>query len=120
MPAYHRIPDARLLLISVPAVAIVYQKRRLLGFLIGALTVLETISIQGRVQVFIENHGMWQSILQSKLLFVLLLRQQNLELLILFCLYMVAIFSIRFPGAPANGGSRKPPAGAELNCIEAA
>lgn len=120
MPVYHRIPDARLFLISIPAVAIVYQKRRLLGFLIGALTVLETISIQGRVQVFIEHHEMWQSILQNKLLFVLLLRQQNLELLILFCLYMVAIFSIRFAGAPANGGSHMPSTGAGLNCIKAA
>ncbi len=120
MPAYHRIPDARLLLISIPAVAVVYQRRRFLGFLIGALTVLETISIQARLQGFIVNHAMWQRILQNKLLFVLLLRQQNLELPILFCLYLVAIFSIRFSGATANGGSREPSTGAELNCIEAA
>jgi hypothetical protein len=44
---------------------------------------------------------MWQSTLQYKILFILLLRQQNLELPILFWLYLAAIFSIRFSSAPA-------------------
>jgi Flp pilus assembly pilin Flp len=102
MPVYHRYYDARMLLITVPAVAIVYQKRRLLGAMMGAVTVLIAIPVQTRAQLFLLDHAMWQSVVQHKFLFILLLRQQNLELLILFNLYMVAIFAIRFPGAAAN------------------
>ncbi len=103
MPVYHRWYDNRILLITIPAVVIVYQKRRLLGTFIGALTalIIYSLSLQSRVQVFLLNHAMWQSVLQNKILFILLLRQQNLELPILFCLYMVAIYSIRFPDAPS-------------------
>jgi hypothetical protein len=100
-PVYHRFYDTRLLLISVPAVVIVYQKRRLLGAFIGILTALAIISIQARVQAFLLLHALWQSVFQSKLLFIVLLRQQNLELPILFCLYLGAIFSLRYPTAPA-------------------
>jgi ABC-type transport system involved in cytochrome c biogenesis permease component len=52
---------------------------------------------------------MWQSILQNKFLFILLLRQQNLELPVLFCLYVVAIFTIRFPSAPAKATASSTP-----------
>ena len=105
MPVYHRFYDARLLLISIPAVVVVYQRQRILGALIGALTLLAVISVQSRVQLFLEQHSLWQNILQTKFLFVLLLRQQNLALPILFCAYMVAIFSLRFSGAAAKGDS---------------
>jgi len=119
-PVYHRFYDTRLLIITIPAVVIVYQKRRILGAFIGALTVLAVISVQSRVQVFFLHHAMWQSILQNKYLFILLLRQQNLALPILFCLYMVAIFSIRFPSAPAHGVSSTASSGSGLNCIKTA
>jgi len=89
-------------MITVPAIAIVYQQRRLFGALIGALTVLATYSVQARLQMYLLHHAMWQSLLQKKLLFVLLLRQQNLELLILFFLYLIAIFTIQFHAAPEN------------------
>lgn len=102
MPVYHRYYDARLLLISIPAVLIVYQRRRLLGACIGALTIIVLISVQSRLQAFIVGHAMWQSIEQNKILFILLLRQQNLELTILFCLYLVAVYSIRFSSTPAT------------------
>jgi hypothetical protein len=101
-PVYHRFYDTRMLLISIPAVVIVYQKRRLLGAFIGALTVLAVISVQSRVQFILLQHAMWQSIVQNKFLFILLLREQNLELPILFCLYIAAICRIRFPGVPAK------------------
>lgn len=98
-PIYHRSYDARLLLITIPAIVIVFHKRRFLGVVISALTLLAVISVQFRVQTFLLNHAMWQSVLHHKFLFILLLRQQNLELPIIFCLYMVAMFTIRFPGA---------------------
>ena len=80
----------------------VYQKRRLLGALIGILTVSTVFILQFWVQRAFVHLDLLQSVLHNKILFVLLLRQQNLELPILFCLYMVAIFTIRFDGAPAN------------------
>ena len=100
-PVYHRFYDTRLLLLSIPAVVIVCQKRRLLGILIAVLTVLAVISVQYRVQMFLLQQAKWQSVLANKFLFILLLRQQNLELLILFCLYLTAIFSIRFSSSAA-------------------
>jgi Glycosyltransferase family 87 len=101
MPIYHRFYDTRLLLLTVPAVVIVYRKRRLLGTVIAVLTALAVISVQYRVQVFLVQHAEWQNILRHKFLFILILRQQNLELLILFGLYLVAILGIRFSSASA-------------------
>jgi hypothetical protein len=95
MPVYHRFYDTRLLLLTLPAVIAVFQRRRFLGALIAVLTVLAVISVQYRVQVLLVQHAEWQSIFQHKFLFILLLRQQNLELLILFGLYMMAILGIR-------------------------
>jgi hypothetical protein len=99
MPVYHRFYDTRLLLLSIPAIGIVLQKRRLLGALIAVLTLLATISLQYRIQIFLLQQAKWQNILANKFLFIVLLRQQNLEMLILFCLYLVAMHSMRFSGA---------------------
>ena len=99
-PVYHRFYDTRLLLLTVPAVLIVFQKRRLLGLLIAVLTLLAVVSVQYRVQVILLQHGAWQTVLQNKFLFILLLRQQNLELLMLFFLYLFAIVSTRSSSAP--------------------
>jgi hypothetical protein len=99
MPVYHRFYDTRLLLLSIPAIGIIFQKRRVSGALIALLTLLTTISTQYRVQIFLLQQGRWQNVLGKKFLFILLLRQQNLEMLILFCLYLVAMFSIPFSSA---------------------
>jgi len=100
-PVYHRFYDTRLLLLSIPAVVIIFQKRRWLGAVIAVLTVLAVISVQYRVQDYLLQHAQFESVLRNKLLFILLLRQQNLELLILFCLYVVAMISMRVSTAPA-------------------
>jgi hypothetical protein len=104
-PVYHRFYDTRLLLLTIPAVLIVFQKRRLLGALIAVLTFLAVISVQYRVQAFLLQHGEWQSIVQNKFLLILLLRQQNLELLMLFWLYLFAIVSVRSSSAPETEAS---------------
>jgi Glycosyltransferase family 87 len=96
MPVYHRFYDTRLLLLSVPAVVVVFQKRRVLGAVIAVLTVITTISVQYRVQMLLLQQGKWQSVLANKFLFILLLRPQNLVMLLLFLLYLAAIFSLRF------------------------
>jgi Glycosyltransferase family 87 len=103
-PVYHRFYDTRLLLLTVPAVLIVFQRRRFLGALIAVLTAAAGISVQYRIQTFLLQHAEWQNLLHRKFLFILLLRQQNLELLILFCLYVAAIFSLR-AGAPKVGSN---------------
>jgi hypothetical protein len=101
-PFYHRFYDARLLLITIPAAVFVYQKRWLLGAFIGVLTVLAAIPFQTWTQLLLLHHALLQSVEQNKFLLILLLRQQNLELPILVCLYLVAMFSIRFSSAPAE------------------
>jgi hypothetical protein len=101
MPVYHRFYDTRLLLLSVPAVVIVFQRRRVLGTVIAVLTVLTAVSVQYRVQMFLLQQGKWQSVLANKFLFVLLLRHQNLLMLVLFLLYLTAIFSPRLSGPAA-------------------
>jgi Glycosyltransferase family 87 len=101
MPFYHRFYDTRLLLLSVPAVVVIFQKRRALGAVIAVLTVLTTISVQYRVQMFLLQQGKWQSVLANKFLFILLLRPQNLVMLFLLLLYVFAIFSLRFPSQAA-------------------
>jgi hypothetical protein len=111
MPVYHRFYDTRLLLLTVPAIITVVQKRRFLGAVIAVLTFLAVISVQYRVQVLLIQHAEWQSVLRHKFLFILLLRQQNLELLILFGLYMVAILGSRSSRVPAIQSSVCEPAG---------
>ncbi len=95
LPVYHRFYDTRLLLLTVPAVLSVFQKRRVLGALLAVFTALAGISVQYRIQDLLLQRAQWNSLLGKKLLFVLLLRQQTLELLILFCLYMIVIVSLR-------------------------
>jgi hypothetical protein len=93
-PIYHRHYDTRLLVLTIPAIVIVSAHRRLLGVCIGLLTMLAIISLQYRVQLALISHDRWNHVLQNKLLFISLLRQQNLELLILFVLYLIAMRSI--------------------------
>jgi hypothetical protein len=95
LPVYHRFYDTRLLLLSVPAVMVVFERRRLLGASIAVVTALAVISVQYRVQVFLVSRAEWENVLQHKLIFILLLRQQNLELLMLFGLYLAAMFQLK-------------------------
>jgi Glycosyltransferase family 87 len=91
IPVYHRFYDSRLLLLSIPAVVIIFGRNRLFGGVLALLTVVTTISVQYRVQIFLLQHAKWQTVFANKFLFILLLRQQNLELLILFCLYLIGL-----------------------------
>jgi hypothetical protein len=110
MPVYHRFYDTRLLLLSVPAVVIVFQKRRLFGTVIAVLTVLTAVSVQYRVQMFLLQQGKWQSVLANKFLFILLLRHQNLLMLVLFLLYLAVIFSLRLSGSAMDASPVHEPA----------
>jgi hypothetical protein len=65
---------------------------------IAVLTVLAAVSVKYRVQMFLLQQGKWQNVLANKFLFILLLRHQNLLMLLLFLLYLAAIFSLRLSG----------------------
>ncbi len=94
-PVYHRFYDSRLLLLTIPAAVLLFQQRRILGAVVSALTVLAIVSVQFRVQAYYLQQGTLQTILQNKFLLIACLRQQNVELLILFCLYLAALFAHR-------------------------
>jgi hypothetical protein len=114
MPIYHRFYDTRLLLLSTPGILIIFQRRRLMGAVIAILTLFAVVSVQYRVQVFLLQRAEWQSLLQNKLLFILLLRQQNLELLMLFALYLCAIVSLCAFSAPEMEKAPTPQAATTL------
>jgi hypothetical protein len=94
-PVYHRFYDTRLLLLTIPALLVVFETRRLLGILVTVVTILAVVSVQYRVQQFFLSHAAWQAMLQNKFVFIVLLRQQNLELLLLFFMYLSALVSLR-------------------------
>jgi hypothetical protein len=94
MPVYHRNYDSRFLLLAIPGTLIIFERRRILGALLCILTALATVSIQHWVQLFLQRDGMFHTVQQNKALLVLLLRESDIRLLILFGLYMVALFDI--------------------------
>lgn len=94
IPVYHRFYDTRLLLLSIPAVMLVFTMQRALGSVIAGITLFVDVSLQYRVQRFLLQRAEWRSVLRHKLLFILLLRPQNLALLLLFCLYLAALLSL--------------------------
>jgi hypothetical protein len=107
LPVYHRFYDTRLLLLTVPAVVLIFKKHRVFGSIISGVTVFAIVSVQFRLQGYWLQQGKLQTILTNKWLLIPLLRQQNLELLLLFCLYLVALRSLRLaqtqlgPGYPS-------------------
>lgn len=123
LPVYHRHGDAAILLLSVPLIPVILERRRVLGICIAGLTVLGSTPMPALLNGYLMTHapGLRRHFLQSKFLiylvlssaadlpskfhhllnnkamFLLVLRQQNLALLLLACLYLVAAFSIRIP-----------------------
>jgi Glycosyltransferase family 87 len=95
LPVYHRFYDTRLLLLTVPAVVLIFKKHKTLGSIMSVFTVLAIVSVQYRVQAYWLRLEKLPGILENKWLLIPMLRQQNLELLVLFCLYLAALRSLR-------------------------
>ena len=93
---YHRHYDTRLLLLTVPYILIVFDKWRFLGRAITLTTMLAIVCVQCRFQEYFQSHGAMHAILQRKIVFILLLRQQNLAILLVSCFYVIAAFTIQF------------------------
>jgi len=97
LPVYHRSGDDLLLLLTIPAIMHLLEKRRALGGWIALTTALICIAeFTDALRVYIVNNEFgWPGILQHKLLFILLMRQQSVLLLLLSGLYLAALFKVR-------------------------
>jgi Glycosyltransferase family 87 len=103
LPIYHRNYDSRFLILSIPAALIVYENRRFVGAFLCVLVALATVSIQHWIQLVLQKEGLLESVQQDRPLFTLLLRESGLRLLVLSCLFMVALFNIRAPKDSRRG-----------------
>jgi hypothetical protein len=78
----------QLLIVSVAT--FIFFVRGALGYLAAGLTVLAVVSVQYRKQRFFISHETWRDLLQNKFAFIVFLRQQIPELLLLFFMYLYA------------------------------
>lgn len=106
LPAYHRYYDAAILFLTLPAILVIFRKSRYWGAVIVGLTALSSTLVSGRLVTWIHLHApsVRLDTLEHKPLFILLLRQQNFELLLLACLYLVVIFKI----LPSTSSAKQP------------
>ncbi|MDE3186529.1 MAG: DUF2029 domain-containing protein [Acidobacteriota bacterium] len=123
LPVYHRQYDSALLLLSMPSLLVILERRRVLGAIIACLTFPAGALFPGILGEFLWTHApavrqslldnkfsmflvissaddlpsRFRDLLTNKFFFVLLLRQQNLVLLLVACLYIVAMYTARSP-----------------------
>jgi len=105
MPVYHRFYDSRILLLAIPSAFVVFKASRSSGIVLCALIFLTNYSFQQEIQMFFQHHGLWESTLRHKVLFIALMRQRSLGLLALVCLYIAILARAR---ASVNGAIRAP------------
>jgi hypothetical protein len=92
LPIYHRDYDTVLLILTVPAIAIIYyQRRQWFGPIVVVAAVLQSLSL------FLHGPARVQNLVRHKLLFILLMPQQALVMMFLAILYIVAMFAVRPP-----------------------
>jgi hypothetical protein len=97
LPIYHRTYDSRFLLLCIPSATIIFEKRRVIGAFMCAIIALATLSTQHLAQELLLRDGLLQTVQQSKALLIFLLRGSDVQLLVLFALFMVAFFNICNP-----------------------
>jgi glycosyl transferase family 87 len=89
LPVYHRLQDARLLVLSVPALVWLLTNRRVIGFLAAALTVPALFSVSFQFDRFFLAGAMQHSLEHSNVLLQLLfLREAPLAVLGLTIIYL--------------------------------
>lgn len=96
LPVYHRFYDDLILLLAIPLILKVMDRDRLLGWLTAAATALPHalhFSMIG-VRPLVSHSENLQKALQHKLFFIILLRQGCPVLLLLFGLYVAAMFAV--------------------------
>jgi Glycosyltransferase family 87 len=102
LPVYHRDYDIVLLLLTIPMIVAVVRQRQALGFLIAAITLLAIAPIQRNASAWLMTHhpALRLEILAHRIWFLLVLREQILATVVLFCLYLAAIYLIRPAAEP--------------------
>ncbi len=105
LPIYHRDYDTRLLIIALPAVAIIFRQCRILGSVVIAVALLNIFAASllrhtlGVLHILFRHRITAQLMPQNKLLFVILLRQESLQMLVLAGCFLAAMFIVRLPAA---------------------
>lgn len=104
LPVYHRNYDTPILLLTVPPILVIVKYNNVLGYAIALLTVFTSLPILPHMIAWLKPHSpaVYQKILGSKFLFVVMLRSQNVAIFAVFCLYLVAMFSLSFAKRPAQ------------------
>jgi len=112
-PIYHRSCDALLLLLSFPMIVAVTRSHRILGTILALVTAMPFLSdaITTRVTSRVGRYWNLTDALSHKAVFMVLMRPWSLELLVLFVLYLVALWAMssrsgaaaRLHPAPSRG-----------------
>jgi LPXTG-motif cell wall-anchored protein len=99
LPVYHRLYDARILLLTIPALAWLLVKRRWAGLVAACLTMPVLFSLAFHLQLLFERR--WHTSVASLNVFMRLLwaRQAPIALLALTLLYLWVLWSFRRPAA---------------------
>jgi hypothetical protein len=103
LPVYHRFYDTPLLILTIPATVIVYNQRRGLGSLIAVTTVFAATLTEKHLNALLHRDwilkhlpGLPPAVMNHKILYLLVFREQILAMVILFCLYLAAMLSRDF------------------------
>ena len=99
---YHRSGDTALLLITIPAVVGLYRSRRTLGILAAILLILSSIPSSQNLDAWGHTHlySLWFYVLSHKPLFILVFRQETLDVIALGVLLLICMASSRIRNAP--------------------
>jgi len=95
LPVYHRGCDDLLLILAIPMILTVMQRHRVLGSAMATATALPhlLVVVIPKIMSFVDRFWNAHSILNHKLVFILLLRYQCPVLLLIFGLYMAGMFT---------------------------
>lgn len=102
LPLYHRLEDARLLFLAVPALAWLILNRRAVGLAAACLTGLVLFSISFQPQRFFGSKISTPVGFLSDVARLLLVREAPIALLALTLIYLWALWRIRVPSTPSH------------------
>jgi len=83
MPVYHGNADVAMMMIAIPGALVVWHRNRRLGGAAVVLLFLILSPVQWKLQGWFLSHPRWQPILDNRLIYALLLRQQVICLVLL-------------------------------------
>jgi hypothetical protein len=102
LPVYHRLHDARLLFLTVPALTCLFTHRRIVGLFAVCLTLTLFFSIAFQLQGFIQKLPLAPGEFLQLLVSLVVMRLAPLALLALTSLYVIAIFRVKADKSPTS------------------